>query len=497
VTVGWLHPSVLLPLEWREWDRERLDAVLAHEGAHVRRRDGLVASLAEVNRCVFWFHPLAWMLERKLALLAEQACDESSVVSLGDRKRYAHLLLEMALRVDGSQGRLRRHALTMASGSHIRQRIDSLLQEGRTFSRGLTWTGWAAVMLCGIPVVLGAGAVELDRQPPLPQLKMSRWNVPAPAFPDQKVAEQKRVLLAQARPGRPAPSPEVAVSQAQSPTPLRFEVASVRPAGSRPPYTPIQAAGEITGGPGTGDPTRMIFTWVLPRRLLMAALALPLDQISGSGWVMGPDARFDISANVPPGATKEQANEMLLNLLKKRFHLTYHSEKKDFDAYALVVAKGGPKLKDASPADGPLPEAQPGTFATAGPLDRQGFPQLPAGRSDFRGTTENGVTREAFRMVTLQQLSNMLQFMLKGSRIVDKTGLTGAYDFHLEFSNAGLPGPMGRGLAAPSPGEAGQPAAAPDLFTALEKQLGLKLEKSKTQLDVIVIDHMDKTPTEN
>ena len=56
---------------------------------------------------------------------------------------------------------------------------------------------------------------------------------------------------------------------------------------------------------------------------------------------------------------------------------------------------------------------------------------------------------------------------------------------------------MGRGLAAPSTGEAGQPDAAPDLFTALEKQLGLKLEKSKTQLDVIVIDHMDKQPTEN
>ena len=310
------------------------------------------------------------------------------------------------------------------------------------------------------------------------------------------MAEQKRVLLAQARPGRPAPNPEVAVSQAQSP--LRFEVGSVRPAGSTPPYTPIQAAGEITGGPGTGDPTRMTFTWVVMRRLLMTAFALPLDQISGSDWVMGPDARFDISANVPPGATKEQANEMLLNLLKERFHLTYHSEKKGFDAYSLVVAKGGPKLKETAPADGPLPDApQPGTFATAASLDREGFPQLPAGRSDIQGRGENGVMRQAFRMATLQQLANNLQFTLKGSRIVDKTGLTGPYDFHLEYSNAGLRGPLGRILAAPSPGDADQPAAAPDLFTALEKQLGLKLEKSKTQLDVIVIDHMDKTPTEN
>jgi uncharacterized protein (TIGR03435 family) len=285
--------------------------------------------------------------------------------------------------------------------------------------------------------------------------------------------------------------------QAAAPGPS-FEVASVRPASSNPPYTPIAAAGDIKGGPGTGDPTRMTFTWVLARVLLMNAFELPLDQISGSDWVMGNDARFDISALVPAGTTKKQANEMLLNLLKERFHLTYHSEKKNFDAYALDVAKGGPKLKDAAPADGPLPEApQPGTIATAAPLDRDGFPQLPAGRPGFQGRGQNGVTHWTFRMETPQQLSTLLLFTLWGSRIVDKTGLTGPYDFTLEFSNEGLPGPMGRGLVAPPPGEADQPDAAPDLFSALEKQLGLKLEKSKTQLDVIVIDHMDKQPTEN
>jgi uncharacterized protein (TIGR03435 family) len=238
-------------------------------------------------------------------------------------------------------------------------------------------------------------------------------------------------------------APIGAQDQGGAPSP-RFEVASVRAAGQRPPYNPIDASGEVEGGPGTGDPTRMTFTWFLARVLLMKAFALPLDQISGSDWVMGQDTRFDISALVPAGTTKKQANEMLLNLLKERFHLTYHSEKKNFDAYALVVAKGGPKLKDAAPADGPLPEAPgPGTIATAAPLDRDGFPQLPAGRPGFQGSGQNGVTRWTFRMATPQELASRLQFMLRGSRI------------------------------------------------------GLKLEKSKTQLDVIVIDHMDKTPTEN
>jgi uncharacterized protein (TIGR03435 family) len=244
----------------------------------------------------------------------------------------------------------------------------------------------------------------------------------------------------------------------------------------------------------------MIFTWVMARGLLMDAFGVPPDQISASDSVMGQDARFDIAANLPAGATKEQAREMLLNLLKERLHLTYHNEKRDFDLYTLTVAKGGPRLKDAAPANSPLPEApQPGTFAlaTAAPVDRDGFPQLPAGRPGFQGRTQNGVTRSTFRMSPIQQLSTMLQAHLRPSRVVDKTGLTGLYDFNLEFSTVGLPGPMGRSLTAPPLAEGDQVDPAPSLFTAVEKQLGLRLEKSKTALDVIVVDHMDRQPTEN
>ncbi len=145
VTIGWIRPRIVLPLEWRTWDSEKLDAVLAHEGAHVRRRDGLTGMMAGINRCIFWFHPLAWWIERRLALLAEKACDDSCVATLGNRERYARLLLEMANAVDSRQGRLQRHALTMAAKSHLGQRIEALLQEKRMFSRGLTRTGWTAV----------------------------------------------------------------------------------------------------------------------------------------------------------------------------------------------------------------------------------------------------------------------------------------------------------------------------------------------------------------
>jgi hypothetical protein len=75
VTIGWFHPVILLPLNWRSWPDAELDAVLIHEREHVRRRDPLIQWLALLNRAIFWFHPLTWWLERKLAELAEDNCD--------------------------------------------------------------------------------------------------------------------------------------------------------------------------------------------------------------------------------------------------------------------------------------------------------------------------------------------------------------------------------------------------------------------------------------
>jgi beta-lactamase regulating signal transducer with metallopeptidase domain len=369
LTVGWLRPRVLLPLEWREWDRNKLDAVLAHEGAHVRRRDGLIAALAAVNRCVFWFHPLAWMLERKLALLAEQACDEYCVAAMGDRQRYAHLLLEMALVVDGSQGRLRRHALTMAAASYIRQRIDSLLQEGRTFSRGLTWTGWAAVTLCGIPLVFGAGAVELNRQPPLLSLELPRWSVPAPPVLERKLSEKKPVLLAQKQ-AAPAPV-QAPTPQSTASAKTKFDVASIKPC--------VLVSGGGPGGPGgrgaSGGGGRVGWD-TAPGRVniwcLSVAEILKQAYVSngndppinwpgsdtqlvrgGETWVYSSSYTIEAETDDPMAngpavgstpAARMMMGPMLQALLEDRFQLKIHREVEEASMYALTVAKGGLKL---------------------------------------------------------------------------------------------------------------------------------------------------------
>ena len=85
--VTWMaSPVVILPETWHEWSSSKLDAVLAHEQAHVRRRDPLVQWLALLNRAVFWFHPIAWWLERRLTALAEQTWDDA-VLDRGHNRR--------------------------------------------------------------------------------------------------------------------------------------------------------------------------------------------------------------------------------------------------------------------------------------------------------------------------------------------------------------------------------------------------------------------------
>jgi hypothetical protein len=132
MTTGILSPCVLLPAAWRDWSRDKLDAVLAHEHAHIVRRDSLVALLASVNRALFWFHPLAWWLERTLAVTAEHACDETAARQLGQPRRYAEVLLDMAEAVRVRQRRVSWHAIGVDGSGLLGARIDRLLRGDAT-----------------------------------------------------------------------------------------------------------------------------------------------------------------------------------------------------------------------------------------------------------------------------------------------------------------------------------------------------------------------------
>jgi hypothetical protein len=128
VTVGWLRPVVILPEEWQSWPRAKLDAVLAHEREHVRRRDPLVQWLALLNRSIFWFHPLSWWLERKLSDIAEEACDAAVLRCGHDPHEYSHYLIELARSVEQAGERVSVWGSRIGGGAlpgRIRRILDS------------------------------------------------------------------------------------------------------------------------------------------------------------------------------------------------------------------------------------------------------------------------------------------------------------------------------------------------------------------------------------
>ena len=125
--VGVWRVRVVVPRVWRTWSRAGRDAVLQHEFAHVRRRDLLVAFLTRLNRAVFWFNPLAWWLERRIAAAAEQACDEAVLLSGQDPQRYAAVLVEMAGALRSGGGRVAWQSIGMVDGGDLESRVDRVL----------------------------------------------------------------------------------------------------------------------------------------------------------------------------------------------------------------------------------------------------------------------------------------------------------------------------------------------------------------------------------
>jgi len=160
LTAGWIRPRILLPANWREWAPSKLDAVLVHERHHVRRGDWAIAILAGVNRSLYWFHPLAWWLERRLAALAEEACDDAALLALGERESYAEALLDMAAAVRSGQGRLVWDAMAMAKGAEVRTRIERILDETRQIPRGLSRSRRLALAAASLPLIYVAAALR-------------------------------------------------------------------------------------------------------------------------------------------------------------------------------------------------------------------------------------------------------------------------------------------------------------------------------------------------
>jgi uncharacterized protein (TIGR03435 family) len=265
------------------------------------------------------------------------------------------------------------------------------------------------------------------------------------------------------------------IAQTPSPSPA-FEAAAIKPAA---PSADGRILVGIQGGPGTPNPGQMNFWNISIGDLILNAYNVKSFQLSGPDWLWSE--RFDITAKVPAGATKEQARAMMRNMLAQRFKLVLRHTTKEASIYALVVAKGGPKLGSEA-----LKESETGP-AAASPkrmmmMDGKGLLKL-----DLKGAT-------------MSALADALGTQVDRP-IMDATGLNGSYDIAMEFA----PDPA---IMAMRMGGIGQPpplaaASAPDLngapsiFSALTDQLGLKLESRKGPVEHVVVDTVQKTPTEN
>ena len=158
VVVGVFAPRVMVPSSWPRWGAGVREMVLLHERAHVTRRDPLVACLARVNRAVFWFHPLAWWIERHLKVVSERACDEVVVRSGRDPRHYAAMLVEMAGRLRGDGRRVAWQGIGIVNPSRFEDRVDQVLAGPAPETSRFRKTGLAALCAVLVGVGLGCGA---------------------------------------------------------------------------------------------------------------------------------------------------------------------------------------------------------------------------------------------------------------------------------------------------------------------------------------------------
>jgi uncharacterized protein (TIGR03435 family) len=284
-----------------------------------------------------------------------------------------------------------------------------------------------------------------------------------------------------------------------------FEVASIR-------LTP--ESGKLRQGMTTNGGRVEILGMTL-MNLIPLAFRVPQSQVNGPNWMAGQ--RFDIQARMPPGVPEDQIPEMLQALLADRFKLMVHRQSKEQAVYALVVSKGALKLKPASSeADANTPTiavdpALPPPTAVV-PLGG-GQVRLTDDPKDRAGTlsgSRTGTVRMAMGAdgtmhldapnMSLEGLSDVLTQLLR-QPVVDMTGIKGRYQMALEIPRGNVANDAGAAPAqAGGAGLQGVPtASAPmenPIFSAVQK-LGLKLESRKMSVEVVVVDHLEKAPTEN
>ncbi len=218
-----------------------------------------------------------------------------------------------------------------------------------------------------------------------------------------------------------------------------------------------------------------------------------MQVLNGPGWI--DTDRYDISAKPEAKASAAEMAPMLQTLLEDRFNLKVHKEPRDTPVYELTVAEQNPKLRPSK--DGDCIPIDLTNLSGARPKPGDPAPNYCGGG---RMRMSGDVMSADWDGITMAELAGRMLPAYVDRPVVDRTGLTGRFNVHLEFVPPRPVGPIflnGQEMPAPAPGaEAPAEPSGPSIFTALQKQLGLRLSPGKDPLDVIVVDRVER-PSEN
>ena len=525
---GIVRPVLLLPENISErLSAAQLDAIVAHEMCHVQRRDNLTAAIHMVVEATFWFHPAVWWIKARLLEERERACDEAVLRSGNEAQIYAEGILNVCKLYVGSP----LACLSGVTGSDLKRRIVRIMTKEVTrkldFSRKLLLStlGIAAIAM---PVFFGLEHVTQVRAQTAvgnPTTNIAdTWQGTLHAGKDLRTVVKiskadgggyKAVFYSIDQGGDPLPVTKITLegttvkmsltaiggtyegklssdgktitgnwSQGPSPLPLNLTRATPETEWTIPPPTPKLPPMDANASPtfevATIKPSkpdepgkaflvqgrRFKTINVTLSEMISFAYGVHAKQVIGAPAWAATD-KFDIDAQ-PDGEgapSDKQWKGMLQKLIVERFKFTFHRDNRELSVYVLSVAKTGPKLTK-SEGD---PNGLPGLF--------------------FRGRLGDLHVTNA----NMGDFTGLMQEAVLDRPVLNQTGLSGRFDFNLDWTPDDSQF-NGMGAKIPPPTDGANPP--PALYTAIQEQIGLKLDAAKAPAEVLVIDHVEK-PSEN
>lgn len=459
ITCGSLRPSFIFPVAAKAWSDADIRRAIVHELEHVRRADWPIHVTARVACALYWFHPLVWIAWRHLCLEAERACDDA-VLDSTDHTAYADQLVRVAR---GLRNDSRRPALSMASRSDLAARIAAVLDANQPRGRARAFSVVVIALTASIIVLAVSPLTAVPASGDVSRLILANeLSLVGIGLIEARPAQHSLATSPSSDASRSSVGTEPALApQAPTVTPSTLVTASVKP-------NPAGRQGLVRGPTISG--TEMTWTGAQLRWLIEFSYNVDAYRLLGGPSWIGTDY-FDVAVTASAPAKQELFRVMLQKLLTERFNLVVHGETRDTPVYELVVADPngalGPKLHQAT--------------ADCATLRAAAAPDLA------RTTNPCGLKRQIGQLAALGLVIDQLAGWLSpdaGRLVVDKTGLTGVFDWDLTYT----PEPLRH--HPPDRFPQVDPEG-PSIFTAVQEQLGLKLEPQEHSGEVLVIDRVD------